>query len=67
MRDENEIQQEYEQRQAEKARNHKDARGAAGAGLLGLGCVAYALLPLTFAVIVMLVLWMLGFFTSNGG
>lgn len=62
MVDEREIEREHQEIKREKQETVKKVEGVAGAGLAGLGCLWYVLLPFSFILLCMLIAWLLGVF-----
>lgn len=60
-----EIKQSQLTPEEKKERATGTAEAATGGALAGLGCLWFALLPFSFIILCILILWLIGAFTSS--
>lgn len=62
MVDDQEIEREHQELQEEKRDRVTRAEGVAGTAIVGAGCLYYVLLPFSFVLVVILIIWIFGVF-----
>ena len=64
MPDEEQIEREYQENQRKKEETTRKVEGVAGTALAGAGCLYYVLLPFSFILLCILVIWIFGVFND---